>query len=115
MLERRLIGGATRQRRAIRAGGVNGLEIILSEQMEGAEHLVVFEVERPCGFEVSLEGNGAWRFDDKLLWCSHLTVELLLVLGSRDTRGSPRSAAVVVVVGVAMTVIEVVGTVVDKL
>jgi hypothetical protein len=103
MLERGLLRGAAGQRRSIRARGVNGLEIILGEQMERAEHLVVLEVERPCGFEIALEGNRAWGFDDELLGCSHLTVELLLVL-SRDPRGSPRSA-VVVVVRVAMTVI----------
>lgn len=104
MLERGLLRGAAGQRRSIRARGVNGLEIILGEQMERAEHLVVLEVERPCGLEIALEGNRAWGFDDKLLGCSHLTVELLLVLSSRDPRGSPRSA-VVVVVRVTMTVI----------
>lgn len=93
---------------------MNGLEIILSEQMKRAEHLVVFEVEGSCSFEIALEGNRARGFYDKLLWCSDLTVELLLVLGSRDPRGSPRSGAVmVVVVRVAMTVIEMV--VVDEL
>lgn len=93
---------------------MDGLKIILSEQVEGAEELVVFQVEGPGSLEVALESNRGRGLYDELLWCSDLTVELLLVLGGRDARGSPRSAPMVVV-GVAVTVVQVMGVVVEEL
>jgi len=75
---------------------VDGLEIILSEQVERAEHLVVLNVERPCGLEVALEGeHGRW-LDVELFRRAHLS-DLPLGVLSRDPGRPPRSAAVVVV------------------
>lgn len=62
--------------------------------MEGAEELVVLEIERPRSLEVALEGGDVGRFYDELLGRSHGT-KLLVVLGCRDPRRPPRSAAVV--------------------
>lgn len=67
---------------------MDGLEIILCEQMERAEHLVVLEVEGARSLEVPLEGGDAWGLYDKLLRCSHLS-ELLVVLRRRESRGPP--------------------------
>jgi hypothetical protein len=53
--------------------------IILGEQVEGAEELVVLEIERPCGLEIALKGGHCLGLDNELLWCSDLA-ELLLVL-----------------------------------
>lgn len=75
---------------------MDGLQIILREQMERAEHLVVLDVERPRGLEVALEGNHVGRLDVELLRGAHLA-ELLMALLGRDPRRPPRSAAVVVV------------------
>jgi hypothetical protein len=71
--------------------------IILSEQVERAEHLVVLNVERAGGLEVALEGNGRGGFHVELLGGADLAELLLLMLG-RDPWRAPRSAAVVVVV-----------------
>lgn len=129
VLQRRLFGGAAGQRRAVRAGRVDGLKlfiesqhrmllwqvrgwlqvanitvsgqvtyIVLGEQMERAEDLVVFEIERPRSLKVPLEGSDIWGFYDKLLWGSQLAE--LLLMRRRDSGCSPRSAAVVVVGGV---------------
>ena len=89
--------------------------IILSEQMERAEHLVVLDVERPRGLKIALEGeHGGW-LDVELLRRAHLA-ELLLVLLGRDSGRPPRSAAVVVVrVGVEMLGVVLLGTVVEEL
>jgi len=75
---------------------VDGLKIILGEQMERAEQLVVFQIERPCGLEVAFEGRQSGRLDDELFGCSNLA-ELLLVLSSRDSGLPPRSAPMMVV------------------
>lgn len=75
---------------------MDGLQIILSEQVERAEHFVVFNVERPCGLEVALECNHGGRLDVELLGSAHLA-ELLVVLLGRDPGRPPRSAAMVVV------------------
>lgn len=71
--------------------------IILSEQVERAEHLVVLNVERPGSLKVSLKCNGGWGLDIELLGRADLAELLLLVLG-RDPGCAPRSAAVVIVV-----------------
>jgi hypothetical protein len=91
--------------------------IILSEQMERAEHLVVLNVEGAGSLKVALEGNGRGGLDVELLGGADLAELLLLVLG-RDPRCAPRSAAVVMVVGVlvGIEVLGVVlGTVVEEL
>lgn len=80
--------------------------IILSEQVERAEHLVVLNVEGAGGLEVALEGNGRWRLDIELLGCANLAELLLLVL-SRDPGRTPRSATVVVVVVVVVVLVGV--------
>jgi hypothetical protein len=82
--------------------------IILSEQVERAEHLVVLNVERAGGLEVTLEGNGRRGLDVKLLGGADLAKLLLLVLG-RDPGRPPRSAAVVVIV--VLVGVEVLGVV----
>jgi hypothetical protein len=88
--------------------------IILGEQVEGAEHLVVFNVERAGSLEVALEGEHGRRLDVELFWCAHLT-DLPVVLLSRHPRRPPRSAAVVVVrVGVEVLLL-VLSTVVEEL
>jgi hypothetical protein len=51
--------------------------IILSEQVERAEHLVVLDVERAGGLEVTLEGNGRRRLDVELLGGADLAKLLL--------------------------------------
>lgn len=73
------------------------MQIILSEQVERAEHLVVLDVEGAGGLEVALEGNGRGRLHVELLGGADLAELLLLMLG-RDPWRAPRSAAVVVVV-----------------
>lgn len=55
------------------------LKIILSEEVERAEHLVVLDVKGPGGLKVALEGNQVWRLDVELLWGADLA-ELLVVL-----------------------------------
>lgn len=88
--------------------------IVLREQVEGAEHLVVLDVERARGLEVALEGeHGGW-LDVELLRGADLA-ELLAVLLRRDPGRPPRSAAVVVVrVGVEVLVL-VLAAVIEKL
>lgn len=71
------------------------LEIVLGEQMEGAEDLVVLKIERPRGFEIALEGSHGGRLDDELLWCAGLAE--LLMLGRSDPGCPPRSAPMVIV------------------
>ena len=89
--------------------------IILSEQVERAEHLVVLDVERPRSLEVTLEGEHRGRLDVELLGRAHLA-ELLLVLLGRDPGRPPRSAAVVVVrVGVEVLRLLVLPSVVEEL
>lgn len=84
--------------------------IILGEQVERAEHLVVFNVEGTGGLEVALESNGRRGFDVELLGGADLAELLLLVL-SRDPGCAPRSAAVVVVIVVVLVGSEVLGVV----
>ena len=64
--------------------------------MEGAEHLVVLDVEGAGSLEVALEGEHGRGLDVELLWGADLA-ELLVVLLGRDPGRPPRSAAVVVV------------------
>lgn len=88
--------------------------IILSEQVEGAEHFIVFNVKRSCGFKISLERNHRWWLDVELLWGAHLT-ELFVTLLSRHPGRPPRSAAVVIM-GVSIVVLLLVlATVVEEL
>lgn len=75
--------------------------IVLGEQMEGAEELVVFEVEGAGGFKVAAEGKHGRGFYDKFFRGAHLT-ELLVVLGGGNARCAPRTATVVGVVVVAV-------------
>ncbi len=82
--------------------------IILSEQVERAEHLVVLNVEGTGSLEVSLKGNGRGWLDVELLGGADLTELLLLMLG-RDPGRAPRSAAVVVVI--VLVGVEVLGVV----
>lgn len=84
---------------------MDGLQIILREQVEWAEHLVVFNVERPCGLEVSLEcDHGRW-LDVEILGGANLAVLLVTLLGRHPGR-PPRSAAMVVVrVGVEVLLV----------
>lgn len=90
------------------------LKIILREQVEGAEHFIIFNVKRSCGLEVSLERNHRWWLDVELLWGAHLT-ELLMTLLSRHPGRPPRSAAVVIVgVGIVVLLL-VLTTVVEEL
>lgn len=88
--------------------------IILSEQVERAEHLVVLDIEGPCGLEVTLEcEHGGW-LDVELFRSAHLA-DLPVVLLSRDPGRPARSAAVVVVrVRVEMLLL-VLTTVVEEL
>lgn len=81
----------------------HGTYIILGEQVEGAEELVVFEVEGAGGLEVTAEGDEGRRLNNELLWGPYLAV-LLVVLRSRDPRRPPRPAAVVGVVVVLVHV-----------
>jgi len=99
VLQRRLFGRAARHGRAVGACRVDGLEIVLCEQMERAEEFVVLEVEGAGGLEVSLEGGDVGRLYDELLGGADLS-ELLVALGGRDPRRPPRSAMVGVGVGV---------------
>lgn len=85
---------------------MDGLEIILSEQVERAEHLVVLDVKGPRGLKIALEGNHGRRLDVELLGSADLA-ELFVILLSRDPGRPPRSAAVVVV-GVSIKVLGVV-------
>jgi len=112
VLERRLLRRAAGERRAVGARGVDGLQIILSEQVERAEHLVVLDVERAGGLEVALEGNGRRWLHVEFLGGADLAELLLLMLG-RDPWRAPRSAAVVVVVVVVVVLVggEVLGVV----
>lgn len=75
---------------------MDGLKIVLGEQMEGTENLVIFEIKRPCSLEIPLEGDDVRCLDDEFLGRADLS-ELLVVLRSRDSRCPPRSAPVVVV------------------
>ena len=68
--------------------------IILSEQMEGTEHLVVLEIERPSSLEIALKGRHGRHLYSELLWRANLA-ELLLMLRGRDPRRPSRPAAVV--------------------
>jgi hypothetical protein len=89
--------------------------IILSEQMERAEHLVVLDVERTRGLEVALECKHRRRLDVELLRGAHLA-ELLVVLLGRDARRPPRAAGVVVVrVGVEVLRLLVLTSIVEEL
>jgi hypothetical protein len=90
--------------------------IILSEQVERAEHLVVLYVERACGLEVALECEHRRGLDVELLRGAHLA-ELLVVLLGRDPRRPPRAAAVVAVVGVRIDMLRllVLASVVEEL
>ena len=76
---------------------MDGLKIILSEQVERTEHLIVFNIKGPGGLEVTLECEHGRRLDVELLWRAHLLSDLPVVLLSRDPGRPPRSAAVVVV------------------
>jgi hypothetical protein len=65
--------------------------------VERTEDLVVLEIERPCGLEVSLEGSDVRRLDNKLLGSAQVA-ELLVTLGAREPGVVlPCSATVVVV------------------
>lgn len=86
--------------------------IVLGEQVEGAEHLVVFDVKGAGGLEVTPEGEGGGGLNAELLGGTDLA-ELLVVLLGRDSRGPPGSAMVGVRVVVELRV--VVGTVVEEL
>jgi hypothetical protein len=91
--------------------------IVLSEQVEGAEHLVILNVERPRGLEVALECKHRGWLDVELLGRAHLA-DLPVILLSRDPGRPPRSAAVVVVIvmGVRVEVLWLVlATVVEEL
>ena len=92
---------------------MDGLKIVLSEQVEGAEELVILDVERPCGLEVTLEGNESWGLYVELLGCPHLA-ELLVVVRSRDS-GSPPGSAAMVVVRVSIKMWVMLSTVVEEL
>lgn len=72
------------------------MQIILGEQVEGAEHLVVLNVEGPGGLEVALEGDQVGGLDVELLGGAHLAELLVVLLGGHPGR-PPRPAAVVVV------------------
>ena len=88
--------------------------IIFGEQVERAEHLVVFNVKGAGGLEVTLEGKRCRGLDVEFLGGADLA-ELLLVLLGRDPGSAPR-AATVVGVGVGIEVLGVVlGTVVEEL
>lgn len=88
--------------------------IILGEQVEGTEHLVVFNVKGAGSLKVALEGKRGWGLDVELLGGADLA-ELLLVLLGRDPGRTPRTAAVVRVrVGVEVLGV-VLGTVVEEL
>lgn len=93
---------------------MNRLQIILSEQVERAEHLIVLNVKGARGLEVALKSNHVGGLDVELLGGAHLA-ELLVTLLGRDPRRPPRSAAVVVVrVGVEVLLV-LLRTVVEKL
>jgi hypothetical protein len=89
--------------------------IILSEQVKGAEHLIVFDVKGAGGLKVALVGDERGRLDVELLGGADLA-ELLVVLLGRDS-GGPSGAAAVVVVRVGVEVLSVVllSTVVEEL
>lgn len=89
--------------------------IILSEQVEGAEHLIVFNVKGAGSLKVALVGDERRRLYVELLGGADLA-ELLVVLLGRDS-GSPSGAAAVVVVRVGVEVLSMVllGTVVEEL
>lgn len=94
---------------------MDGLQIILSEQVEGAEHLIVFNVKGAGGLKVALVGDEGGRLDVELLGGADLA-ELLVVLLGRDSGGPSRAAAVVVMrVGVEVLSVVLLGTVVEEL
>lgn len=88
MLERRLFGRAAGQGGPVGPRRVDRLKIVLGQQMERAKHLVVLQIERPCGLEVSLKGSDVRRLYDKLFWRANLA-ELLVLMRSRDPGRPP--------------------------
>lgn len=73
------------------------MKIVLGEQVEGAEELVVLEIERPGGLEVATESEERRLLDYELFGGPYLA-ELLVVLRRRDPGRPPRPAPMVVVV-----------------
>ncbi len=107
-----------RSRQLATKSGSHVTYIILSEQMERAEHLVVLDVKRPCGLEVTLECDEIRGLDVELLGGADLAKVLVVLLGG-EARCPPRPAAVVVVrVGVhvlLLLVMVLLRTVVEEL
>ena len=64
--------------------------------MERTKDLVILQIKRLGGLEITLKGNNIGSFDDELLGGADLT-EVLLVMRSRDSGSPPRSAPMVVV------------------
>ena len=62
--------------------------IILGEEVEGAEHLVVLEIEGAGSLEIALEGGDGDGLYDELLGGARLT-ELLVVVRGRDPGRPP--------------------------
>jgi hypothetical protein len=89
--------------------------IILSEQVEGAEHLIVLNIKGPCSLEVTLECEHRGRLDVELLGRAHLLSDLPVVLLSRHPGRPPRSAAVMVVRMSVEVLLLVLATVVEEL
>lgn len=98
VLQRRRVGRSARQRRSVRTGGVDGLQIVVSKQVERAEDLVVLQVERAGGLEVAAEGDDVGSFDGLLRGPD--VAELLVVVGGSRARLSPGAAAGVVLLRV---------------
>jgi len=97
---------------------VDGLQIVLCEQVERAEHLIVLDVKGPCSLEITLECDEVGWLDVELLGGADLA-EVLVVLG-REPRCPPRAASVVVVrVGIhvllRLVMMVLLGTVVEEL
>lgn len=98
VLQRGGFGRPARQRRSVRSGGVDGLQIVVGKQVERAEDLVVLEVEGASGLEVAAEGDHAGGLD--VLLGGPDVAELLVVVGSSGARLSPGAAAGVVLLRV---------------
>lgn len=98
LLERRALGRARRQRSAVGSGGgVDGLQVVLGQEVEGAEELVVVKLEALGGLHALQVLGVRGRLRDDLLDAA-LSLELAVRILRRNSRAPP--AATVVAVGV---------------
>lgn len=99
LLERGRFGRAARERRSVRAGRVDGLQIVVGQKMEGTKELVVVEVKGTSSLEVATEGSDAWGLDG-LLGSAGSPEVLVVVVGGSRPGSSPRATGGVLVLRV---------------